>query len=147
VNDIGGALQLRPEDTGWQDTVWVGPGEALKIIEKFDLPGDYVWHCHILSHENNEMMRPLHVINTINGTDKKETLTGTDDIDSITAGKGNDIVNAGAGDDRFIAEKNDGNDTYNGAPGTDRHDMSKITKDGRGQTRRWLCTRSSDRQR
>jgi spore coat protein A len=26
------------------------------------LPGEYVWHCHILSHEDNEMMRPYEVV-------------------------------------------------------------------------------------
>ncbi len=60
--DLPGIQNLRPEDTGLQDTVWVGPGEALKIIMKFDRPGDYVWHCHILSHEDHDMMRPIKVI-------------------------------------------------------------------------------------
>jgi spore coat protein A len=127
VNDIGSALQLRPEDTGWQDTVWVGPGEVLKIIQKFDLPGDYVWHCHILSHENNDMMRPLHVINTVDGTDKRDNLNGTADIDSITAGKGNDVANGGTGDDRFVATKFDGNDRYDGGAGIDTLDLSNTT--------------------
>ena len=127
VNDIGSALPLRPEDTGWQDTVWVGPGEVLKIIETFDLPGDYVWHCHILSHENNEMMRRMYVINTVDGTDKRDNLSGTDDIDSITAGKGNDVVVAGLGDDRFIATKFDGNDRYDGGEGIDTLDLSQTT--------------------
>jgi Ca2+-binding RTX toxin-like protein len=127
VNDIGDALQLRPEDTGWQDTAWVGPGEVLKIIQTFDLPGDYVWHCHILSHENNEMMRRLHVINTVDGTDNDDNLNGTADIDSITAGKGNDIANGGAGDDRFVATKFDGNDRYDGGPGVDTLDLSQTT--------------------
>ena len=127
VNDIGSALALRPEDTGSQDTVWVGPGEVLKIIQTFDLPGDYVWHCHILSHENNEMMRPLHVINTVDGTDKRDNLNGTADIDSITGGKGNDVANGGAGDDRFVATKSDGNDRYDGGVGVDTLDLSKTT--------------------
>lgn len=126
LNDLGKPLPLRPEDEGRQDTVWVGPGEALKIIQQFDLPGDYVWHCHILSHENNEMMRPLHVINTIIGTAKNETLTGTDDTDSIDPGRGNDVVNAGAGDDRIVVARNDGADVYDGGPGTDTLDLSKI---------------------
>jgi spore coat protein A len=125
--NIGAALDLRPEDTGWQDTAWVGPGEVLKIIQTFDLPGDYVWHCHILSHENNEMMRRLHVINTVDGTDKNDNLNGTDDIDSITAGKGNDIANGGAGDDRFVAIKFDGNDRYDGGSGVDTLDLSQTT--------------------
>ena len=127
VNDIGSALPLRPEDTGNQDTVWVGPGEVLKIIQTFDLPGDYVWHCHILSHENNDMMRPYHVINTVDGTGKRDILNGTSDIDSITCGKGNDVANGGAGDDRFVATPFDGNDRYDGGVGVDTLDLSRTT--------------------
>jgi spore coat protein A len=37
------------------------PGEVTRVIAKFDRPGRYVWHCHILSHEDHEMMRPYHV--------------------------------------------------------------------------------------
>lgn len=37
------------------------PGEVTRIIARFDRPGRYVWHCHILSHEDHEMMRPFHV--------------------------------------------------------------------------------------
>ncbi len=33
----------------------------MSIVAAFDLPGEYVWHCHILSHEDNEMMRPFFV--------------------------------------------------------------------------------------
>ena len=61
-NDLGKPIPLYPEDLGNQDTVWLGPGEALKVIATFDRPGDYVWHCHILSHEDNDMMRPIKVI-------------------------------------------------------------------------------------
>lgn len=56
------ARSLSPEDQGWQDTVWVAPGEVLRIEALFDKPGEYVWHCHILSHEDHEMMRPFEVI-------------------------------------------------------------------------------------
>ena len=54
---IGDPIPLRPEETGWQDTVAVDPGTMMSIVATFDLPGEYVWHCHILSHEDNEMMR------------------------------------------------------------------------------------------
>ena len=60
--DLAGVQNLYAEDNGSQDTVWVGPGEALKIIMTFDRPGDYVWHCHILSHEDHDMMRPFKVL-------------------------------------------------------------------------------------
>ena len=61
-DDLPGIQNLYPEDTGAQDTVWLGPGEALKIAMTFDRPGDYVWHCHILSHEDHDMMRPFKVV-------------------------------------------------------------------------------------
>jgi spore coat protein A len=35
------------------------PGEITTIKAKFDIPGLYVWHRHILEHEDNEMMRPF----------------------------------------------------------------------------------------
>ena len=53
------SLPLGPMDMGWQDTSWVGPNEAIKIVAQFDRPGEYVWHCHILSHEDYDMMRPF----------------------------------------------------------------------------------------
>ena len=56
---IGDEIALRPEETGWQDTVHVDPGTMASIVATFDSPGLYVWHCHILSHEDNEMMRPF----------------------------------------------------------------------------------------
>jgi spore coat protein A len=49
-------------ETGWKDTVIANPGEITRIIATYDLVGLYVWHCHILSHEDNEMMRPYLVV-------------------------------------------------------------------------------------
>jgi FtsP/CotA-like multicopper oxidase with cupredoxin domain len=45
-----------------QDAQCVEPGENLFPFDPAEEPG-YVWHCHILDHEDNEMMRPYHVIN------------------------------------------------------------------------------------
>jgi len=44
-----------------KDMVTCYPGEITRIKMTFDKPGRYVWHCHILSHEDHDMMRPLHV--------------------------------------------------------------------------------------
>src|SRR5437764_1092963 len=60
---------------GWKETVRMNPGEVTRIVTRFDLPrlpqamGDpksprtggheYVHHCHILEHEEHDMMRPL----------------------------------------------------------------------------------------
>ena len=49
---------LRSE-RGPKDTVRVPPGTRTRIIARFDRPGRFVWHCHILSHEDHEMMRPF----------------------------------------------------------------------------------------
>jgi spore coat protein A len=61
---IGAEMPLRPEETGWQDTIEVDPHQMVAVVATFDKEGDYVWHCHILSHEDNEMMRPYTVVTT-----------------------------------------------------------------------------------
>ena len=50
-----------PENAGRKDTFIVYPGEVAKVKAYFDKEGEYVWHCHILSHEDHDMMRPLYV--------------------------------------------------------------------------------------
>lgn len=49
-------------ESGFKDTVIAYPGEVTRIKALFDIAGLYVWHCHILSHEDNEMMRPFEVM-------------------------------------------------------------------------------------
>jgi bilirubin oxidase len=48
-------------ETGLKDTVIALPGEITRVKARFDQPGLFVWHCHIVEHEDNEMMRPLFV--------------------------------------------------------------------------------------
>jgi spore coat protein A, manganese oxidase len=70
----GAARGPEPEEVGWKETIKMNPGEAITMIAKFDLPtglpfavpssprtggNEYVWHCHILEHEEHDMMRPL----------------------------------------------------------------------------------------
>lgn len=45
-------------ETGPKDVVIAYPGEVTRIAATFDIPGRYVWHCHIVEHEDNEMMLP-----------------------------------------------------------------------------------------
>jgi spore coat protein A len=52
-------------ETGPKDTVIVYPGWITRVKATFDIAGLYVWHCHILSHEDNEMMRPFYVWNNV----------------------------------------------------------------------------------
>jgi FtsP/CotA-like multicopper oxidase with cupredoxin domain len=74
----GPAKPPLPEEAGWKDTVIMYPGEVTRILVRwaptdlaantpaanawfpFDPNGGhgYVWHCHIIDHEDNEMMRP-----------------------------------------------------------------------------------------
>ncbi|OEH94196.1 multicopper oxidase family protein [Bacillus solimangrovi] len=50
-------------ERGLKDTVRADPGEITRIIVPFGpYSGRYVWHCHILEHEDYEMMRPYIVI-------------------------------------------------------------------------------------
>jgi FtsP/CotA-like multicopper oxidase with cupredoxin domain len=66
-----------PNELGWKDTVRMNPGEVTRILVRFAPVGSaevtpypfdataepgYVWHCHILEHEDNEMMRPYKVV-------------------------------------------------------------------------------------
>jgi spore coat protein A, manganese oxidase len=54
----------RPPDSweaGFKDTVIAYPGEITRVKALFDNPGLFVWHCHILEHEDNEMMRPYRI--------------------------------------------------------------------------------------
>jgi spore coat protein A, manganese oxidase len=68
----GKAQPAPPEEAGWKDTFKMYPGEVTTVIVRFAPqrssvsqfafdataePG-YVWHCHIIEHEDNEMMRP-----------------------------------------------------------------------------------------
>jgi FtsP/CotA-like multicopper oxidase with cupredoxin domain len=66
----------QPDETGWLDTVTMYPGQVTTIIIRFAQqdgspyvfdptqgPG-YVWHCHIIDHEDNEMMRRMDIIST-----------------------------------------------------------------------------------
>ena len=69
------ALPPAPNEMGWKDTIQAPPGQVTRIAVRFspinspagtafafDPSGaDYVWHCHIIDHEDNEMMRPYQV--------------------------------------------------------------------------------------
>jgi spore coat protein A len=82
VGDPASGIKLRgkpfppdPNEIGWKETVRMNPSEVITVIMKFNLPTlpasmdnplsprtgghEYVWHCHILEHEEHDMMRPL----------------------------------------------------------------------------------------
>jgi FtsP/CotA-like multicopper oxidase with cupredoxin domain len=54
---------LDANELGWKDTVRVNPGEMVSIAATFDgFTGRYMYHCHILEHEDHDMMRPFIVM-------------------------------------------------------------------------------------
>ncbi len=70
VDEAGGTVRPDPDspvrppepgETGWKDTVIAYPGEVTRIRMRFGNAGQFVWHCHIIEHEDNEMMRPMRV--------------------------------------------------------------------------------------
>ncbi|HTZ98523.1 MAG TPA: multicopper oxidase [Terriglobales bacterium] len=57
-----------PNEAGWKDTVQAHSRMVTRIIVPFEgFAGRYVWHCHILEHEDNEMMRPYEVVRPTSG--------------------------------------------------------------------------------
>ena len=62
VRYTGPAVQPDESESGWKDTVRALPNMVTRIIVPFEgYPGRYVWHCHVLEHEDNEMMRPYEI--------------------------------------------------------------------------------------
>jgi spore coat protein A len=62
---LGPVVPAPAQEKGPKDTVIANPGEITRIRLKWDLPtgattpARFVFHCHILEHEENEMMRPI----------------------------------------------------------------------------------------
>lgn len=55
VLDRDGTVEF-PTDKGWKDTVLIMPFETVRIIMHFTMPGLFLYHCHILEHEDHAMM-------------------------------------------------------------------------------------------
>ena len=58
TGDLQGPVDPALTEAGWKDTVIAYPGQVTRVNATFDIAGLYVWHCHILEHEDNEMMVP-----------------------------------------------------------------------------------------
>lgn len=60
---LGPRVTPKPGEEGWKDTVRTEPKMVTRIIVRFEgYTGRYVWHCHMLEHEDNEMMRPYEIV-------------------------------------------------------------------------------------
>jgi bilirubin oxidase len=57
----GGTRGPDAGESGLKDTVIAYPGEITRVKARFDRAGLYVWHCHLVEHEDNEMMRPYRI--------------------------------------------------------------------------------------
>ncbi len=61
IQPDGNITLPEPWETGFKDTVIAYPGQVTRIRAQFITPGQFVWHCHIVEHEDNEMMRPYRI--------------------------------------------------------------------------------------
>lgn len=63
IQVVPGSVPQPPEpwESGFKDTVIAYPGQVTRIKAQFNTPGQFVWHCHIVEHEDNEMMRPYRI--------------------------------------------------------------------------------------
>jgi FtsP/CotA-like multicopper oxidase with cupredoxin domain len=57
----GSSKPAEPWESGIKDTVIAYPGQVTRVRARFTTPGQFVWHCHIVEHEDNEMMRPYRI--------------------------------------------------------------------------------------
>jgi spore coat protein A, manganese oxidase len=65
---VDAASAPEPNELGWKDTARVNSKTVTRIIVPFvGYPGRFVWHCHILEHEDNEMMRPYEIVRPAQG--------------------------------------------------------------------------------
>jgi FtsP/CotA-like multicopper oxidase with cupredoxin domain len=130
---MGTARPALPEEKGWKDTFKAFPGEVSTLLVRYaptDLPVNapasklmfafdpskgpgYVWHCHILDHEDNEMMRPYWVEPSPLRA-QQTCLNSTDNLYTAPAGmsdyrwnipSGGTVVSGGGTDDNFVTIK------------------------------------------
>jgi spore coat protein A len=63
VELVGTPRPPAANEAGWKDTAIVNPRDVLSILVSFvGYTGRYVFHCHMLEHEDNDMMRPFEVV-------------------------------------------------------------------------------------
>lgn len=100
ISLFGDSIPPDPSDRGLIDTAIVEAREMIRITATFDKPGTYVWHCHMLIHEDHDMMRPFEVISpweaARNGNDAftggRGTLIADDESDELLPGGSNALT-------------------------------------------------------
>jgi len=88
---------LDANETGWKDTIRVNPGDMVAIAATFDgFTGRYMYHCHLLEHEDHDMMRPfvvmpaaaLAAMGTMPGMTAMDGVAGKDDTGAVAGSSG-----------------------------------------------------------
>ncbi len=63
ITTNGPRILPAPNQAGWKDTVMVPPNQLVKVVTRFnDYPGLFPYHCHILEHEDHDMMRQFRAV-------------------------------------------------------------------------------------
>ncbi len=71
-------------EAGWKDTVQANPSEITRVIARFEgFSGYYPYHCHILEHEDNEMMRQMRVLPQCDCDRNSDAVVNSDDFFSF----------------------------------------------------------------
>ncbi|MDH3510984.1 MAG: multicopper oxidase domain-containing protein [Gammaproteobacteria bacterium] len=109
VLSTGAALPLEPHEiVSWKDIVRVGADERVRVIARFeDYPGRFAYHCHILDHEDHEMMRQFQTVNDPANCDNdgfceagEDAFNCTNDCTQVSgAFCGNGLCETGDGED------------------------------------------------
>jgi spore coat protein A len=121
VTPIGSPEEPEPWEEGWKDTVTVNANEIVRVIARFeDYAGAFPYHCHILEHEDHEMMRQFVTTttcgdgargigleacddgNTANGDGCSATCTLEDGVDGGVGSDAGTNADAGSGTDAGI---------------------------------------------
>ena len=123
-----------PQEDGWKDTVIAHPSQITKVQARFDIEGLYVWHCHILEHEDNEMMRPFVVQGPKDDDDD-------DDRDDRRRGRDRDDDDDDGDDRRRGRDRDDDDDRDDHRRGRD-HEDDRDHRGRDGDDSRW-SSRSS----
>jgi spore coat protein A len=89
VVPIGSRIPPLPEESGWKDTVRADPRQITRVIARFeDYTGLFPYHCHILEHEDHEMMRQFEARPACPGDVDRNDVVDTADLVAILAAWG-----------------------------------------------------------
>ncbi len=98
VTPIGSPVPPPAHEAGWKDTVLVEPFVITRVIARFeDYKGRFAYHCHILEHEDHEMMRQFQTVQC--GDSEIDPTESCDDGNLV----GRDACSTGCDAEHFVA--------------------------------------------